>query len=196
MTETLLALVPTYGAPIIFVATYLSCLGLPIPASLVMLAGGAFVSSGDIGLAAAVAAAYVGAVLGDQTAFGIGRVGGQAVEARIRAKPARARLLDKARDILDRRGGLGVFFTRWLLAPIGPTVSIVAGGAGMDWKKFTIWDLAGEVLWVGIYIGLGAAFASSIGQLSSLLGNAVGAITAAAVAVGLGVLLVRAARRK
>jgi membrane protein DedA with SNARE-associated domain len=66
----------------------------------------------------------------------------------------------------------------------------------MNWKQFTIWDLAGEVLWVGIYIGLGAAFASSVGQLSSLLGNAVGAITAATVAIVLGVLLFRAARRK
>ena len=48
MTETLLALVPTYGLYIVALATALSCLALPIPSSLIMLTAGAFVASEDL----------------------------------------------------------------------------------------------------------------------------------------------------
>ncbi len=41
MTETILALVPVYGLALIAVATFLSCLAVPMPASLVMLSAGA-----------------------------------------------------------------------------------------------------------------------------------------------------------
>ena len=41
MTETLLALLPAWGPWLLAATTFLSCLMLPIPASMLMLAGGA-----------------------------------------------------------------------------------------------------------------------------------------------------------
>ncbi len=196
LTETLFALVSGYGPVIIAAATYLSCLAVPIPSSFVMLAGGAFVASGDLGLAAVAGAAFGGAVLGDQTGYRLGRAGGARLAARIGRHPARAAALDRARATVERWGGIGVFFSTWLLAPLGPWVNVVAGATGMPPLRFTLWDAAGEAVWVALYVGLGYAFAAHVGTLAAILGNGVGALTAAAVTVGLGAMLVRAARRK
>ena len=65
----------------IFVSAFLSCLLVPIPTSLMMLTGGAFAAAGDIALWQVALAAWVGAVLGDQTGFFIGRKGGKAALA-------------------------------------------------------------------------------------------------------------------
>lgn len=195
MTELFFSLVSTHGTLIIAVTTFLSCLALPIPSSFVMLAGGAFAASGDLDLWAVVAAAYGGAVLGDQTGFRAGRYGGRVLEERVGRAPARAALLARARTYVDRWGVAGVFFSTWLVAPLGPWVNIAAGAAGMGALRFTIWDALGEAVWVAIYVGLGYAFAANIDALSAVLGNGVAAITALAVAAALGALLVQAARR-
>jgi membrane protein DedA with SNARE-associated domain len=196
MTEAFFSLVSQYGTLVIAVTTFLSCLALPIPASFVMLAGGAFAASGDLALWAVVAAAFGGAVIGDQTGFRAGRYGGRLLEERLRRAPARAALLERARAFVDRWGVAGVFFSTWLVAPLGPWVNLAAGATGMGAARFTFWDALGEALWVAIYVGLGYVFAANIGALSSVLGNAVASITALAVAGGLAVALFRAARKK
>jgi membrane protein DedA with SNARE-associated domain len=188
--------VSTYGTLVIAVTTFLSCLALPIPASFVMLAGGAFAASGDLSLWAVVAAAFGGAVIGDQAGYRAGRYGGQILEARIARVPARAALLARARAFVEKWGVAGVFFSTWLVAPLGPWVNLAAGATGMGALRFTFWDALGEAIWVAIYVGLGYVFAANIDALSAVLGNAVAAITALAVAAGLGALLVRAARKR
>ena len=196
MTELFFSLVSTYGTLVIAVTTFLSCLALPIPASFVMLAGGAFAASGDLTLWGVIAAAFGGAVIGDQTGFRAGRYGGRIMEASLARAPARAAAIGRARAFVDRWGVAGVFLSTWALAPLGPWVNFAAGAAGMGALRFTLWDALGEAIWVAIYVGLGYAFAANIGALSSILGNAVASVTALAIAAGLAVLLVRAARRR
>jgi membrane protein DedA with SNARE-associated domain len=53
MSEALYGLLPVWGGWLLFVATFLSCLALPVPSSLLMLGAGAFAASGDLGLAGA-----------------------------------------------------------------------------------------------------------------------------------------------
>jgi membrane-associated protein len=196
MTELFFSLVSAYGTLVIAATCFLSCLALPIPASFVMLAGGAFAASGDLTLWTVVLAAFGGAVIGDQAGYRAGRYGGRMLEERIGRTPARAALLARARTFVERWGAAGVFFSTWLVAPLGPWVNVAAGVTGMGALKFTLWDAIGEALWVAIYVGLGYAFAANIDALSAILGNAVAAVTAAAIAAGLGLLLARAARRR
>lgn len=196
MTELFFSLVSTYGAFIILIATYLSCLALPIPTSFIMLAGGAFVASGDLSAGAVIGSAFGGAILGDQTGFHAGRYGGERVAGAIAAHPGRAAVLARARNTVDRWGGIGVFFSTWLVAPLGPWVNLVAGATGMNLVRFTVWDALGEAIWVTIYVGLGWAFAANIEALAAMLGNIVAAITAAAIASGFGLLILRALRHR
>lgn len=60
----LFGLVADYGVWVLAVSCFLSCLLVPIPTSLLMLAGGAFVAAGDLDGGTAFAGAWMGAVLG------------------------------------------------------------------------------------------------------------------------------------
>lgn len=189
MTDTILSLVSAYGALIVAVCAFLSCLLIPIPTSLVMLSAGAFVAAGDLTFASIWLAAWGAAVLGDNTGYLIGRTGGAAVLTRLSRSPSRAAVVTRARASLDRYGGTSVFLSTWLFAPLGPYVNFVAGSVGMGWLRFVLCDMAGEAIWVSFYLGLGYAFGDRIDELSSLLGNASGFLVAGLVAVALGLLL-------
>ncbi len=196
MTEAFFALVSAYGALAVFASAFLSCLALPIPTAFVMLAAGAFAASGDLALWAVAVAAYSGAVLGDQTGFLLGRAGGARASAFLERRPRRAELLARARSLVDRRGGLGVFFSTWLFAPLGPWVNFTSGAAGLGWLRFSLWDAAGEAIWVTFYLGMGYFFADRIGELATLLSDASGLLVAGLATGVLGYALLRAARRR
>lgn len=192
MTESLAALVPEYGLALVLLATFLSCLALPVPSSLIMLSAGAFAASGDLSLAATAGSALAGAVAGDQAGYALGR-GGAPMLDRLRGR--RARLLSQARGLVARHVGKGVFLSRWLFSPLGPYVNYIAGATRVGWPAFTLWAAAGEVVWVTLYVGAGFAFSGQIEAVAVILGNASGALAAAAVTTGLGYWLWRLARR-
>jgi membrane protein DedA with SNARE-associated domain len=190
MTAWLLALVPSHGAALVAIATFLSCLALPVPSSLVMLAGGAFAAAGDLGLMAVAGAALGGALAGDQAGYALGRAG--PVRRMGRLSPA---LMAEARGRLARGGWGAVFLTRWLFSPLGPWVNLAAGMAGMPWRRFSTASAAGEAVWVAIYTGLGWIFMDRIDALGASLGQAAGAASAALIAFLAGRALLRAGRR-
>lgn len=188
MTEWLLALVPEYGPWLLAVSTFLSCLALPIPASVLLMAAGGFSASGDLSLPVSIAAALAGALLGDQLGYLAGRLGGALW---LDKAGRRVALLGKARDLLARRGGVAVFLTRWLFSALGPGVNLAAGAARQSWAGFTLWGSAGEILWVSFYTGLGFLFAGNLEQASDRALDALGLLAAGAVAIGLGLWLRR-----
>ncbi len=193
MTDFLLAFVSDYGVWALAVTTFLSCLALPVPSSLAMLAAGGFVASGDLSGPQVIAAAFVGAVVGDQTGFLIGWFGSGALE-RLSERPKQGAMLRAAADDLRRKGVPLVFFSRWLVSPLGPYVNFTAGATGLAWPRFLLAGIAGEAVWVAIYVGLGALFAENIGLLADILGNLTGLLAALAVAAGAGLWLLRASR--
>lgn len=194
MIDALFGYVSLYGLPVIAVAAYFSCLAVPIPTFAVMLAGGAFAASGDLVLWQVIAAAYLGATLGDQTGFQIGRLGGATVIAVLKRNNARAKLIEHAQNSIREWGGVGVFFSTWLFAPLGPWVNLVAGAVRMSWLRFTAWDIAGEAIWVTLYVSLGFLFGERLPELTELVGDWAGLISSLAITVLLGSLIIRAAR--
>lgn len=191
MTAWFLANLPLYGPWLVGVTTFLSCLALPVPASILMIAAGAFVASGDLGLGVVAGAAFGGAVLGDQVGYLAGRKAGHWLP---RPGSKRAALVTAALDALARNGAVAVFLSRWLFSALGPWVNLAAGASGYGHGRFTLADLAGEAVWVGAYVGLGLAFGANLEAAADLAGNALGLMAAGAVALGLGLWLIRAAR--
>jgi membrane-associated protein len=191
MTDWLLGLVPTYGLWLIAACTFLSCLAVPMPASIMMLAAGGFVASGDLSLTGAAGAAFGGAVAGDQLGFAAGRKGGAGFLARLGAKAAP---VARARDLLATRGGMAIFFTRWLISALGPYVNLAAGAAGLPWARFTVWGAMGEAVWVGLYVGLGRVFTGNLAAASDLALQILGLIGTGALALGLGAWLIATLR--
>ncbi len=194
MNETFFELVAIYGTGVVGLSSFLSCLLIPIPTALVMLAGGAFAAAGDLQLSWVLLAAYLGALLGDQTGYRLGRLFGPRLAIVADTRPKAQVAYKKARVMVAERGGTAVFFSTWALAPLGPYVNIAAGAGGLDALTFTLYDAAGEAIWVGFYVLMGYYFAADIVTLASVLSNAVGFVVATALALGLIALLVRRAR--
>lgn len=192
LTDTLLALLPDWGPWLVGLATLLSCLLLPVPSSLIMIAAGAFVASGDLSLGAVAGAALAGAVAGDQIGFWVGRRAGAALLGRARGKSGA--LAERALAMLRDRGGVAVFLSRWLFSPLGPWMNLAAGAAGFARSRFTLAGVAGEAVWVGLYVGLGMVFGANLQAAADLAGSALGLLAAGTVAAALGAWLMRNAR--
>lgn len=186
MTDWLLGLVPQYGLWLLAATTFLSCLALPFPASILMLTAGGFAAAGDLVLWQAFGAAAAGGIAGDQLGYWAGRGFGATVLARLRADPGRDRLLARAEALMDRRGLLAVFLTRWLLSPLGPYVNLISGSTRYGWPRFTVAGVAGEGLWAGLYVGFGYGFAGNVEAASQALGSALGMVGGAGAVLALG----------
>ncbi|MEJ8629627.1 hypothetical protein P0F65_06740 [Sphingomonas sp. I4] len=83
-------------------------------------------------------------------------------------------------------GGLGHFFSRWLIGPLGPWINVTSGLTNYPWVRFIVLDIAGEVLWLLIYVSLGRAFSDQVQTIASLLGNLTWVIVGLLAAILLG----------
>lgn len=196
MSDLILSYAADYGVPLLFCVTLLSCLALPVPSSLLMLACGGFAASGDLSLPAVAAAAFCGAIIGDNLGYWIARSCDARLSAFLAKRPKRAALREKSEAYMDRWGGSSVFFSCWLVAPLGPYINYVSGLSRFSWPRFAAWGAAGEVVWVGLYVGLGYLFADNLTAVSDLLGNLSGFLAALVVAVGLGIWMLRASKAR
>lgn len=194
MSDWLFQLLADFGVPLLILTTLASCLALPVPSSLMMLAAGAFAASGDLGLAATASGALAGAFLGDQIGYFIGRSGQARLDRLIAAHPKRGAILARAKSLLQKRGGAGVFLSRWLFSPLGPYVNFAAGAAGLTWTHFAIWGAAGEAVWVSLYIGLGYAFSENLTAVAEFAGDISGLLAGLALMILTGLWLARALR--
>lgn len=196
MTEGLLALVPEWGALLVALTNFLACLALPIPASVIMLAAGAFAAAGDISALPLWLGALAGACLGDQSGYWLGRGFGPRLITRLRRRRRTAALVDRAVTWLEQRRLPAIFLSRWLVSALCPYVNFSAGAARINWAGFTLPAVAGECVWVSIYVGLGYTFSADIRELASVLGNLAAALAAGVVALVLGRILWRNAQER
>jgi len=184
MTDMLLALVPEYGLWLIFAVVALSCLAVPLPASVLVLSAGGFAAAGDLVLWEVLGAAFAGFVLGDQTAFQIARHGGRPVVERLRGRRKLVRLIGRAEAMLEKSGAVAVFLSRTVVSPMGPYMSYIAGAAGLSWLAYSSASVPGAALWVTGYSLIGYGAADNLTQFAELTWNGIGVIAALAVFIG------------
>jgi membrane-associated protein len=196
MTAWLLALVPQYGLWLLAATTFLSCLALPFPASILMLTAGGFAAAGDLVLWQAFMAAAAGGIAGDQLGYWAGRGLGASLLTRLRKDPARDKLLVRADALMDRRGVLAVFLSRWLLSPLGPWVNLIAGSTSYGWLRFSLAGVVGESVWAGLYVGAGYGFGGNVEAASEMLGSVLGLVGAVGAVIVLGYWLFSSAQGK
>lgn len=186
ISDLALSLVADYGVGVVFVVTFLSCLALPVPSSLLMLAAGGFTATGDLSLMTVLAAAFCGAILGDNTGYWLARGLGLRFQDWLNRSARRRTLRERTEKFMTRWGGSSIFFSCWLVAPLGPYVNYVSGFSNYQWLRFALWGVAGETVWVGLYVGSGYVFADSIATVADVLGNASGLISATVASIALG----------
>jgi membrane protein DedA with SNARE-associated domain len=116
--------------------------------------------------------ASIGAVLGDQIGYGLARWGGRRLAHKLgRMNRVGEASLKKAEAVSRKWGGTGVFFSRWLVTPLGPWLNVTSGISEYPWRRFLLWSGLGEILWVALYVLLGKLFSDRVQALSETLGN-------------------------
>jgi membrane-associated protein len=186
MSEQVLAALARYGSPALFAIVAVAAVGVPLPVTLLLIVTGSLAAQGVMNVWLAIAIASVGSVAGDQIGFAVGRWGGKVLVARL------SRMIGNAERIreLDAKakswGGAGVFFSRWLVSPLGPWINVASGAADYSWLRFTLWDFLGESFGAGLYIWLGLVFSDRVQALGAILGDLTWAIlgTLAAALIG------------
>jgi membrane protein DedA with SNARE-associated domain len=81
---------------------------------------------------------------------------------------------------------VGIFLSRWLLTPLGPLINLTSGMAAYPWPRFLLFAVAGEVLWVLLYVTLGQFFSDRVQAISEVLGDFVWVIVGLIVVLALG----------
>lgn len=156
LSEQFLTWFVAYGPPMLALALFLGATGIPLPGTFFVIAAGAFVRQGVMDISTAPMLALVGAVLGDILSYGIGRFARGPIQRRMGHTPTWRR----AEETLQRRGGIAIYLTRWLLTPIAVPVNLVAGSGGYPAARFIAYDVTGELTWILLFGGLGYAFGS------------------------------------
>lgn len=186
ITDQLLAALILYGLPVLFGVILIASVGVPLPVSFLLVAAGSFAKQGEMKFLPVVIAASCAAILGDQIGYGLSRWGGRRLVNRITNKVGGATKIKKAEALSKRWGGAGVFFSRWLVTELGPWINVTSGITGYPWRKFLLWGVSGEILWVVLYVGLGYTFSDRVQYLAEILGNLAWLILGIIVAVFLG----------
>ncbi len=151
--------------------------GLVAPGEATLLLVGFLAYTGTLRLGPALLVMILAATVGDAVAFRAGRRYGP----RLRASRWGARVgphrWARADAMVARMGGRGVFTARWV-AFARTLVPRLAGAAGMPYRRFAPWNLAGVITWVGASVLAGRLAGESYQTVSRLLGQATGAFLA------------------
>jgi len=190
-TDQLLEAVLVYGLPLLFGVILIAAVGVPFPVSLTLVAAGSFVKQGEMKLVPVIIAASLGAILGDQIGYGLARWGGRSLIDKITRRLGGAAKIKKAEAVSKKWGGPGIFFSRWLLTVLGPSLNFTSGMARYPWGRFIVWDAPGQVLWVVLYVYLGYIFSDRVQYIAEILGNLGWAVLAFLIAIILGWKLIR-----
>lgn len=167
----LLSALVQYGFPVLFGAVLVAAVGVPLPVSLLLVAAGSFVEQGEFSYWWIIAVTVLAAVVGDNIGYGLGRWGGRPVVERVAGWVGGTAQLIKAEQLANRWGATGIFFSRWLVSPVGPAINLTSGIAAFPWLLFVMLDIAGELVWVMLYVTLGRMFSDRVQAISDLLGN-------------------------
>ncbi|MCF1710081.1 DedA family protein [Tabrizicola sp. J26] len=186
------ALIPAHGASVLFVVALISCAGIPMPTSAMMMAAGAFIAAGDMHMVPVMIATLVGAVIGDQIGFFAGRFGGEPFWQRFHRNLRLAPTMDRAQKELDRRALIAVIISRFPLSALGPWINLASGATRVGWSRFSLGVLIGDGIWILAYIGGGYVFADNVSHLSAKMTSVLSAVAF----LGLAMMVGRAMWRK
>ena len=163
-TQTLQRLIADNGYLAVFLLMLLGSICIPIPSEVVMAFAGALCApafaASVLGTPDPLSLGWVafwgigGSLVGSLLAYGLGAWGGRAAIDRWgRYLLLRPHEVDRAHDWFERRGEAVVFLGR-LVPLIRAFVSLPAGVARMNLRKFTLFTLLGVIPWC-----LGLAYA-------------------------------------
>ena len=175
-----------YGYAVVGIGVMLEATGLPLPGESLMIAAALYAAATHrLDIFVIVPVAAVGAIVGDQIGYFIGRSVGFRVLARFgRRVGLSEERLELGRYLFRRYGGRVVFLGRFV-AVLRTFVALLAGANRMAWHSFLIWNALGGIGWTSLY-GFGAyVLGDAVKRVSGPVGLAMAVAGAIALVCGL-----------
>src|SRR5216684_1225566 len=154
--QTLLNALNVLGYPAVIIFVMIESSGIPFPGETMLLLAAFYAAvSQQLQIPIVIACAALGAIIGDNIGYYIGRTGGRALVTRygkyVRIKPEH---LDRAEKFFAKHGNKTVFFGRFI-AVLRAWAAFLAGVNHMPWGTFLFYNAAGGIVWSIIYGCLG-----------------------------------------
>lgn len=140
--------------------------GIFLPGTLIVDAGGFMVQRGLLDFFDLVWFVAIGSILGGEATYWVGRHlrGGMLERWNAEAIPAYAR----AERLFARHGGLALVLGRFF-GPVAAFVPFVAAMAGMERRRFRIWNIASGIPFAFGHVGFGYLIGAGLTRLSPVL---------------------------
>lgn len=123
-----------------------------VPSEATVITAGVVAATGDLALPAVIIVAAIGAFLGDNVGYLLGRQFGDRAVARFFRSDKGRRRVEWANTQLRERGGELILLGRFI--PGGRTlVSLTAGSMRYPWRRFVRFDACAAIAWA-LYAGL------------------------------------------
>ena len=139
--------------------------GVPVPGETILIVAAVYAGAGRLNVVLVAVIAFCAAVLGDNVGYAIGRFGGHRLVERygryVLLTPAR---VQKAEGFFTRHGGKVVTVARFIEG-LRQANGIIAGMAGMSWRRFLLFNALGAALWVGAWVTFGGLAGAHLNTL-------------------------------
>jgi undecaprenyl-diphosphatase len=147
MLSALLSYFSHYGYWVVFFGVMLENAGVPVPGETILLAAGFFAAQGHFSLLEVMVIAALGAVLGDNAGYFLGREVGRATLVRYGryAGLTHGRLAHMDR-FFTAHGNKTILVARFITG-LRVFAALLAGSARMPWRTFAIYNMLGALLW-------------------------------------------------
>jgi len=169
--QTLTGLFERFGYVAVFFGVMLENAGLPVPGETILLAAGFFAASGHFELPVVMLVAALGAIIGDNLGFAIGRRYGRGFLVRfgryIFLTPRRMAYFD---TFFKHYGDKTILVARFITG-LRVFAALLAGASRMRWPVFLAYNAAGAVLWSLVIATLGYLFGNSWPLLEKWIGR-------------------------
>lgn len=146
----------TVGYPAVVLFVMIESSGIPFPGETMLLLASFYAAiDNQLQLPLIIACAALGAIIGDNIGFYVGRTGGKAfVERYGRYLFLKPQHLERAGKFFAKYGDKTVFFGRFV-AILRAWAAFLAGVNQMRWRTFLLYNAAGGILWATIFGVLG-----------------------------------------
>jgi len=188
---SLSALVARHGYWMVAAAVGLESMGIPVPGETILVSAAVYSgATHQLNIVIVIAAAMVGAIVGDNLGYLVGLRFGYPLIVRygslLQITTPRIKL---GQFMFQRHGGKVVFFGRFI-AVLRALAALLAGVNCMAWPRFLVFNAAGAVVWAGAYGTVAYLLGERVERFTKPVGIAV-----VVSAFSAGVLFIRFVRR-
>lgn len=142
-------LLERWGYAAIFGIVTVDFLGVPVPATSVMVAAAVAAMHGKLWLPTVILLSFLGVIVGSQLGYVAGRFGGAYALHHLPISEERLAKVDRS----YARWGIWIVVLAPYIDGLRQLNAFVAGMLELPWWRFAIANLAGSIIWVGGWVG-------------------------------------------